>query len=238
MLALHRGRGHTTDMKERLQFQQFTHQREQGQLALTLVGMSNMGKSLWAGRLAESGFTVYGCDDEIVQQLESELQAEGYAGGLTDVAHWMGQPHEPQFPARQARYLGLEHQSLGRALELKSDSNRVIDTTGSVVHLDADLLQTLHRQTTVVYLAATPSMQEEMYRQYLAHPKPVVWGNSYRPHDNESSAAALQRLYPELLAHRSHLYTRIAHATLTRDQLLHARTGEDFLDVVQHSLAK
>ena len=99
-------------MKERLRYQQFTRQREQGQLALALVGMSNVGKSLWAGRLAESGFSVYGCDAEIEQQLAPELLNHGYMGGLAEVARWMGQPYAPQFAANQQRYLQLEAKAL------------------------------------------------------------------------------------------------------------------------------
>ena len=240
MLALYRGRGHTTDMKERLQYQQFTRQREQGRLALALVGMSNVGKSLWAGRLAESGFSVYGCDDEIEQQLAPELLNHGYMGGLAEVARWMGQPYAPQFAANQQRYLQLEAKALQDALTRHQEAlqdNTVIDTTGSVVHLSPALLEALRQHTTIIHLAANPDMQQELYRQYLAHPKPVVWGDIYQPLDGELPEAALRRLYPTLLAHRAQQYNRIAHATITRDQLLGLASAEDFLDTVQHNLA-
>ena len=240
MLALYRGRSHTMRMKERLQYLQFTRQREQGRLALALVGMSNVGKSLWAGRLAESGFSVYGCDAEIEQQLAPELLNHGYMGGLAEVARWMGQPYAPQFAANQQRYLQLEAKALQDALTWHQETpqgNTVVDTTGSVVHLDPELLQALRQHTTIIHLAANPDMQQELYRQYLAHPKPVVWGDIYQPLDGELPEAALRRLYPTLLAHRSQQYNRIAHATISHNQLLDLASTEDFLDTIQHNLA-
>ena len=227
-------------MKERLQYLQFTRQREQGRLALALVGMSNVGKSLWAGRLAESGFSVYGCDAEIEQQLAPELLNHGYMGGLAEVARWMGQPYAPQFAANQQRYLQLEAKALQDALTWHQETpqgNTVVDTTGSVVHLDPELLQALRQHTTIIHLAANPDMQQELYRQYLAHPKPVVWGDIYQPLDGELPEAALRRLYPTILAHRSQQYNRIAHATISHNQLLDLASTEDFLDTIQHNLA-
>lgn len=241
LLCLHIARRsrHTSLMTERLhQRHLFTYQRQQGRLALALVGMSNVGKSLWAGRLAESGFTVYGCDDEIERGLTPELQAAGYTGGLADVARWMGQPYDPQFAATQAHYLALEGESLTRALEQTSEGNHVIDTTGSVIHLGTELLKTLRVQTTVVHLAANADMQAEMYQQYLAHPKPVVWGDSYQPLDGELPEAALKRLYPTLLARRNRSYRQLAHATITRDKLLQLTSTEVFLDAVELSLSE
>lgn len=226
-------------MTERLrQHHLFTHQRQQGRLALALVGMSNVGKSLWAGRLAESGFTVYGCDDEIERRLTPELQAAGYTGGLADVARWMGQPYDPQFATTQARYLALEGESLARALEQTSEGNHVIDTTGSVIHLGTELLKTLRKRTTVVHLAANADMQAEMYQQYLAHPKPVVWGDNYQPLDGELPEAALKRLYPALLARRNRSYRQLAHATITREQLLQMDSTKAFLDAIEQSLGE
>ncbi len=238
-LHIYRGSRHTSLMTERLhQRHIFTRQRQQGQLALALVGMSNVGKSLWAGRLAESGFAVYGCDDEIERRLAPELQAAGYTGGLADVARWMGQPYDPQFAATQARYLTLEGESLARALEQTTNGNRVIDTTGSVIHLDTELLKTLREQTTVVHLAANADMQAEMYQQYLTHPKPVVWGDSYQPLNGELPEAALKRLYPALLARRNHSYGQLAHATITREQLLRMDSTQVFLDAIEQSLGE
>lgn len=225
-------------MTERLRhYHLFTRQREQGQLALALVGMSNVGKSLWAARLAESGFSVYGCDDEIKHQLAPELQEQGFTGGLVDVARWMGQPYDQRFAATQARYLALESESLVHALEQHTDGNRVIDTTGSVVHLHPSLLEALRASTTVVHLAATADMREAMYQQYIAHPKPVVWGAAYSPRHNEPPEVALKRLYPALLAYRTQRYERIAHATITRNQLLQIPDTEAFLDAIEQDLA-
>lgn len=229
------------NMAEKLTFHNFQRKREQGSIALSLVGMSNVGKSYWSNRLhEESGFLTYGCDDEIEVQLENELRVQGYGGGIADVAHWMGQPYDPQFPAAQARYLELEADVTRQALDsLESgDKNRnfVLDTTGSVVHLDPSLRRSVKGQTTVVYLEATPEMQEEMFRRYMEHPKPVVWGDIYKSNENEDRLKSLSRLYPILLAHRSTLYDQMADVTITREDAESLRDSEDFLEHIRYSL--
>lgn len=168
-------------MPERLTFRNFSHQREQGKIALALVGMSNVGKSYWSERLCEdSAFASFGCDDAIEVELSPELQAQGYEGGITDVARWMGQPYDLQFAHTQAQYLRLEAEMTEQALQQDSEGrNRVIDTTGSVVHLDPSIRRRLTNMTTVVYLEATDEMREEMFKKYMECPKPVVWGDIY-----------------------------------------------------------
>lgn len=225
-------------MAERLTHREFTRQRQQGEAALALVGMSNVGKSHWSARLRDDcEFRVYGCDDEIEARLGPELQALGYEGGIADVARWMGQPYDPQFQAAQAEYVRLEAEVTRQALESSvPGTNTVIDTTGSVVHLEASLRETLSAQTTVVYLQATPDMQAEMFRRYIEQPKPVVWGDIYRPEAGEDNSAALRRLYPDLLMCRSALYQQMAHVTIPQNDLAALQGGEEFLEYIGRAL--
>lgn len=228
-------------MSEQLTVHNFDQRREQGKLALSLVGMSNVGKSLWSGRLrSDSGFRVVGCDDEIEAALGSELQTQGYEGGIADVARWMGQPYDPQFADTQALYLQHESEVTVRALNAIAaggqTSNLIIDTTGSVVHLDSAVRRRMRGETTVVYLEATSEMQGEMFQRYIEHPKPVVWGDVYHPQDREGRPESLRRLYPELLARRAALYCRMARVTIPRDEARALRDGEDFLEYVRYSL--
>lgn len=229
-------------MPERLTRNNFTKQREQGTIVLSFIGMSNVGKSHWSNRLRnETEFQVVGCDDQIEACLGEELSALGYAGGMTDVGRWMGQPYDPQFPDTQKRYLQLEAEVTTRALDAVengySGSNVVIDTTGSVVHLDSAIQQRMHDLTTVVYLEATLQMQAEMFKRFSKHPKPLVWGDSYRRNAGESREDSLRRLYPELLARRSALYSGIAHVTFTQEEMADMRDSEDFLEHIRCALS-
>jgi shikimate kinase len=212
-----------------------------GELALTLIGMSNVGKSFWSTHLAEEAdFNAIGCDDLIEAELGSVLQDAGFNGGITDMAKWMGQPYDPQFTANQHTYLDLETMTMRRTIERLTQSslngNTVVDTTGSVVHTGDKIAEELAKNSTVVYLEATPSMRQKMFELYIAEPKPVVWGDVYTQREDEMPSEALSRSYPELLARRSGLYQRMAHVAIPRETSLAIANANDFLEQVRGML--
>lgn len=220
---------------------EFKARLDQGKLALTLVGMSNVGKTYWSKQLAQSqGFTHLCCDDLIEAELSDVLQELGYSG-IADMAKWLGQPYDPQFPTNQQKYLDLEIQTVQdiiNQLEAGSlEGNTVIDTTGSVVHTSPEICEKLDELTTVIYLEATPAMQEEMFKLYIAEPKPVVWGEIYSPKAAEKPEEALARCYPKLLAYRSQLYAKMSHVTIHRETSLGMKNVDEFLSYVKKSLA-
>ncbi len=221
----------------------FDARRQDGELSLTLVGMSNVGKSFWSNRLvSEAGFSKVTLDDLIEAELAMVLRDAGYSGGITDVARWMGQPYDPQFAANQQTYLHLEtemmQQTIDRLANPPLNGNVVIDTTGSVVHIDEVVGKELAKHSTVVYLEATAAMQQKMFEMYIAEPKPVVWGDVYAQKDDETTAQALARLYPELLARRSVLYKQLAHVTIPRDVSLAFASTDELLMYVRDRLPK
>lgn len=219
----------------------FDARRADGELSLTLVGMSNVGKSYWSGRLAsEAGFDRINMDDLIEAELAVALRNEGYSGGIADVAKWMGQPYDPQFPTNQQTYLDLEttmmQQTIDRIANPPLDGNLVVDTTGSVVHTDETLRKEIGVHSTVVYLEATPGMQQKMFEMYIAEPKPVVWGDVYTQAAGETEKQALARSYPELLARRSVLYRQMAHVAIPREVSLAIADTDEFLAYVRDML--
>ena len=207
-------------------------------MVLTLVGMSNVGKTYWSERLAqEKGFRHINCDDLIERELGDELLELGYGGGTADMAKWLGQPYDRQFAANQQRYLELETDSLRTIIaELENgtlDGNVIIDTTGSVVHTSPAICQKLSELTTVVYLEATAEIRHKMFEPYIAEPKPVVWGDIFKPRQGESDKQALARCYPELLKYRSGHYADMAHVKIPRDVSLNLQDAPAFLGAVQ-----
>ncbi|MEK7623365.1 MAG: hypothetical protein AAB408_01700 [Patescibacteria group bacterium] len=84
----------------KLSKQQFDSAHREQRLVLTLIGMSNVGKSFWSQKLADVGFSRYCCDDLIETKLAPQLLAQGYKG-IADVAAWLGLPYEPQFKKHQ-----------------------------------------------------------------------------------------------------------------------------------------
>lgn len=219
----------------------FNERLQAGKLVLTLVGMSNVGKSYWSEQLAQQlGFRRLCCDDVIEASLEDILQKQGFAGGIADVASWMGQPYDSQFLENQQTYLDLETGAMEAIIEELERGvlagNIVIDTTGSVVHTHPRIRERLAALSTVVYLEATSAMQQEMFERYIAEPKPVVWGDVYCPEANESSNAALARCYPKLLACRAGLYQAMSQVTISWEALANMTSSGGFLDCVKASL--
>lgn len=219
----------------------FDLRRRTGELSLTLIGMSNVGKSHWSRRLAEvASFNRTSIDDLIEQELGATLHEAGYSGGIEDVAKWMGQPYEPQSEENQQKYLHLEEKmmlkTIKRAANPPLDGNVVVDTTGSVVHIEEEIARELAKHSTVVYLMATPEMQDEMFVKYMQEPKPVVWGGMFSQEGGEVPTAALARSYPKLLEHRSKLYQSIAHVTIPHANLLAMKTTGEFLEHVRRGL--
>lgn len=191
---------------------------------LTLVGMSNIGKSRWARRLAASaGYQVVDCDALVMQR----LLPEAGAAALQGLAAWMGQPGDARYPERSARLLAVEHEVMaGLVARLAADDSGralVIDTGGSVIHAGADVLAGLRRHTRVVHLMAPEAHIGRLYARYLSRPKPLVWADAWQPLPGETVAAARERCYPLLLRLRAARYAELAHVNLSWQA--HSRRG-------------
>ncbi|MEK7539146.1 MAG: shikimate kinase [Patescibacteria group bacterium] len=200
---------------------QFKHLLQQNKLVLSLIGMSNIGKTYWSKKLAELNFQHFNCDDLIETKLAPLLRARGYSG-IKDVSRWMGQPYNKRFSENQQKFLELEAEIIKNILaKLKNirKNNIVIDTTGSVVHLGSSICSLLKKHTLVIYLEATDYLREDMFRSYIKDPKPVVFGNIFRPKNGETHKQSLRRCYQKLLTKRSRLYAKYADIVIPRKSL-------------------
>ncbi|MBV9349163.1 MAG: hypothetical protein JO026_00240, partial [Patescibacteria group bacterium] len=193
----------------RISKSQFSQLRADRKLVLSLIGMSNIGKTYRARKLAQGGFRHISCDDRITKLL---LPAFFKAGdqGLADVSEWMGQPFDERFSENQKKYLAAEKEAMEKIFAeiLSPVENTVIDTTGSIVHADDDIRKRLRNLSLVVYIRASERMEEEMFERYLKKPKPVVFGNAYTRKPDEGRMESLARSYKELLRWRSSLYAQ------------------------------
>ena len=191
-------------------------------MCLSLIGMSGAGKTHWSIKLAEHGFKLFCCDDLIAQKLAPELA--GTHGNTIQLGKWMGLPYESQYKQCESKYLDCEAEVLEEILDYvenrqnRPGENVVIDTTGSVIYVEDDLLRGLRRCTTVVHLTIPPEAQEQMFKTYLSEPRPVVWRDIFVKKPCESNAEALARCYPVLLSLRKRLYMRHRDVTINYDQ--------------------
>lgn len=184
--------------------------------------MSNVGKTYWSQRLEnENGYIRYCCDDLIETKLADELVKLGYKG-LADVAKWMGQPYETQYPETSKKYLNMERQTMKEILKKLNDHKKVvIDTTGSVIYTGDEIMKELYHSSRVVYLETTREEKLKMFRGYIAEPKPLIWGDSFSMKENEFYIDALARSYHNLLEYRSSQYEKYAHVTIPFHEFRH-----------------
>ncbi len=182
--------------------------------ALCLVGMSGVGKTFWARRLAaEAGYITHDCDAAIGVRLSAIVTPDPGEERVHALGRWMGMPWTHGYAEREARYLALEEQVTREALADATDGH-LIDTTGSVIYLPRDLLAGLRTRCRVVYLRTPEARREAMLRRYLEEPKPVVWAGAFHAAPSQPPLEALPAAYAELLAIRDRMYGALAHVTL------------------------
>ena len=183
---------------------------------LALIGMSGIGKSYWASKLAEIGFDYYGCDDLIAAKLWPDLSDSH--DRLLAMANWMGFPHDSHYEPRAAQYLAYEVEVMQELIEklrqAPPDQNIVIDTTGSVIYVGAELLTALKKQATLIYLDITPEVHQQMLQKFWQLPRPIIWQNHFHQAADETETQAIERCYPALLTYRQQLYKHYSDAII------------------------
>ncbi len=204
-------------------------------MIFSFIGMSGAGKSFWSKRLEKNkGYKRYSCDDLIEKELSSELVVLGRKG-VNNLSHWMGQPYDERYDANSRRYLELETKTLENSLsEIENDKNKniVVDTTGSVVYLPPELLLKLKKLTKVIYFETPEFIVEKMINLYLADPKPVIWGDLYKPLPGEDKIETLKRCYPDLLKYRLNLYNKLADIKVDHFRKAKDFTVENLLNII------
>lgn len=195
---------------------------------LCLIGMSGVGKSFWAKRLATHGWTRHDCDGAIGARLASLVTLEQGEEPVHALGRWMGMPWSEGYAAREARYLALEEEVTREALEASmAPGEHVIDATGSVIHLSEPLRSRLRAECRVVHLRTSEDRRDAMLARYLDQPKPLVWAGAFDSSKDEAPEDALPRCYAELLARRERCYAEMAHITLDGGALEERDPGVD-----------
>lgn len=196
----------------RLSRSEFEERYRAGTLKLALIGMSNIGKSYSGMRLATHfDFTLIEVDRLIWDAL-GETDMEAFAA-------WQGQPYSEGYEERERESIALETKATRQSLTTNA-RNPLLDTTGSVIYTDADVLKALTRDWFVVYIEAADDHLERLKAQYFASPKPLAWNGHYRKRDGLSEKESLLASYPELLASRAKDYAAMADHTISSEQIL------------------
>ena len=200
----------------------------ENEVHISLIGMSNIGKSHWAKRLAaEAGFEWVDCDLMVEQKLTAQLAEFNYKG-IEGVAAWMGFPFDPQYPETSRIYIDCEKAVMLEVIDKlraapPGGKPLVVDTTGSVIYTGSEIAEELGKLSRIVYLEASRDHVAELFSRYMTFPKPLIWDNIHAPRAGESPQQAMMRAYPQLLDSRARRYAEIAHVTIPFEQ--HRKTN-------------
>lgn len=227
-----------TSFKSKMTRYGFFEKLQKKQLVISLVGMSNTGKTHWSKKLQNIGFKHICVDDIIEAKLEPVLREYGFKG-IEDMAKWLDQPYSKDFDKRQQQYLDLEKETMLEIMEEISNSNEniVIDTTGSVAHTGGEILKKLRENTFVIYIESPLEMEDELFRNFIQHPKPIVWEDIYQQAPRESNSEALKKSYKNLLSYRTKSYKEQAAITIPYFKLATENADEQqFLELIKQQL--
>ncbi|MDB2437545.1 hypothetical protein N9W89_02425 [Hellea sp.] len=201
----------------KLSRKEFEARYEQGRLKLAFIGMSNIGKSYTAMRLATAyDFNLIEVDKIIWENLGHD--------SIDAFAQWQGHPYTEGYGERETQSIALETLATKKALQTKR-RNPIIDTTGSVIYTDEAVLKTLKNNFYVVYIEAMEDHIERLKAQYFKQPKPLVWAGHYEKLDGKTETQSILECYPKLLASRGEAYEKLADVTLPSTLILNADIG-------------
>jgi len=183
-----------------------------GTLKVAFIGMSNIGKSYTAMRLATKyDFSLIEVDKIIWENLGHD--------SMDAFAEWQGHPYTEGYDDREKHSISLESNATRNALKT-ARHNPMIDTTGSVIYTDADVLEALSKEYYVVYIEAMEDHIERLKTQYFKHPKPLVWAGHYEKLKGKTETESILECYPKLLTSRGKAYAKHANVTLPSTMIL------------------
>lgn len=223
---------------QKLTKQEFLEKLNNNQLVLSIIGMSNIGKSYWARRLSGVGFEYINCEGIIETKLREksfEIKNHGPAG----LAEWMGYPHEERFSKTQAEYLNTEKEVMLEIiddLEREVSGNIAIDTTGSFIYTGEEAYKGIREKSLIIYIKEPEGRKKKMFEKFIDSPKAVIWGDTYSKREDESEMEALARCYPDLLDYRSKVYEKYADISIPFESIYKKVNANGFLELIKNQL--
>jgi hypothetical protein len=234
--------------------------------AITLLGMSGVGKTHLSGLLESWGWTRYSCDYEIghktlVPQLKSMM---GSAEDIGALSAFIGKPGNPElgghdfetFKARQILYYEAECKAIEGAMQsIPKDRNFVHDSTGSLCEiLNEVLLEKLGGATLFVYLKAGKEEEDLVLDRAMKTPKPLFyppfqlesWIGNYMEQNNIKTPEDMapdefaRWVFPKLFAARLPKYQRLADlygVTVPCQAMYGVKSEADVLGVIAEALS-
>ncbi|MGJ8564824.1 MAG: shikimate kinase [Alphaproteobacteria bacterium] len=191
----------------KLSSKQFLAKLNGGELKLAFVGMSNIGKSFLARKIAKA------YDMNLIEVDKMIWESLGF-DTMDDFADWQGHPYEEDYKEREKELIELEGNATGKAID-NAAGNSLLDTTGSVIYVDPAIRRNIKENFYVVHIKAETSDLERLKWEYFDNPKPLIWRNQYKPRRDLTDRENIFECYPKLLMSRAKEYAPMADATIT-----------------------
>lgn len=226
--------------------------------AITLMGMSGVGKTHWAWALEKQGWHHYNHDYLIgTKYLRDELGDSVKSDDLTALSDYVGQVGNGSIPVaefkrRQARYIEAERQSLYDMCKVidQSADKFVNDSTGSICEIeDEALFRTLADHTLFIYIKAGKEEEDTLIAQSFHEPKPLYFPpqqfdkwlaqfmkeNGYNSIEDFAANDFSRWVFPKLFYSRLPKYQRIADQygiTVSAKDLRGLQNVDEFLKAI------
>ncbi|HEX2652642.1 MAG TPA: ATPase [Patescibacteria group bacterium] len=159
--------------------------------AITLMGMSGVGKTRLSAMLAKHGWHHYSCDYLIGTKYMSDALADDAKNiskkNIRNLSTFIGKVGDPskggielkEYKRRQKLYYDAECQSLrdvAAAMRETPGTDFVNDSTGSLCEiLDQDVVAEVGRVTLFVYIKASPQEELKVLDRAQRSPKPMFF---------------------------------------------------------------
>lgn len=233
--------------------------------AITLMGMSGVGKTWFSALLEREGWTRISCDFEIANthlkdHLDGSIDSAENIDALSGFVGLVGDPAKgglklETFTHRQKLYYDAECATLHKAVErVQVERPIVIDSTGSLCEINDDaLIDALGRNSLFVYLQASEAESQAVIERAQTAPKPLfyppatfpLWLDEYMHAQDLHNAGQIDPkdfarwVFPKLFASRLPKYERLADqygVTIPSAALKSITTSEDFLALLDAAL--
>lgn len=227
--------------------------------ALTLMGMSGVGKSHLSAMMEGWGWTSFSCDLEIgTKALASELSRPVSLEDISALSDFIGKigemPYE-EFKRRQQLYYDAEVSALAQVPRMSEAHDKlVVDSTGSICEiLDDDVIAKVGQASLIVYIEATHEEQLQILQRAQDYPKPLfypprqldAWVNEYThicgiDHADHMPANDFARwVFPRLFDLRIPKYQHLAECygvTISTRDLYQVKSEDDVLRLIAAAL--
>lgn len=227
--------------------------------ALTLMGMSGVGKSHLSAMMEGWGWTSYSCDLDIgAHTLAGEMQRPVSLQDISALSDFIGKIGEmpfDEFKRRQKLYYDAEVSALARVPHIARDHEKlVVDSTGSICEiLDEDVIARVGQASLFVYIQATQEEENAILQRARDYPKPLfypprqleAWVHEYMQfcgidHADHIPADDFARwVFPRLFDLRIPKYQHLAEqygVTVSTRDLYQVKTEDDLLRLVAAAL--